>query len=101
MGCKRRVVRIGKALARNMSPALIKFTAETVGLLGDTDWSNGERREIAVGLGKAKARQLGDDAKEVGIRMAVELAVAAVKDGLEALEDLGQDDSGETISEEL
>jgi hypothetical protein len=101
MGCKQRTVKIAKSLAAQLAPPVVRFAADMVGLLQTTDWSNDAKRETAVTLTKARASQLGQEVKESAIRVAVEVAVNALKEGTEALEELGVDDSAVTITESV
>ena len=99
MGCKQRTVKIAKRFAQMLTPIAVRYIADTVGILEGTDWSNDEKREIAVTLGRSRLNQLGLDAKEGAIRVAVEVAVDALKEGADALGELGDDDSATPITE--
>ena len=67
------------------------FIADTVGLLQNTDWTNHEKRAVAIKLAEAKMVQRGEEAKEGAIRAAIEISVGALKQGGTALAELGDE----------
>ena len=68
-----------------------------VSILVETDWSNEQKRETAVDLAKAEARQAGREVRESAIRATVEAAVVGFKKIGTALEELGQEPEVETV----
>jgi len=97
--CAKRTKRIVKTIAKSLTPVGVKLVGTVVGLVATTDWSNEQKREAAVAMAKGAIKEAGIEAKETAIRATVEVAVAALKDGQEALEDLGELDDGD--AEEL
>ena len=95
--CAKRTKRIVKGIAKGMTPIGMKLIGNIVGLVANTDWSNDEKRERSVEMGKAAIRQAGIDAKEYMIRASVEAAVAALKEGESALQELGAPDDDDVI----
>lgn len=90
MGCKKVTIKIGKALAQHLKPTLISFITDMTGLVQNTDWTNDNKREAVVLLAKARAKQLGQEAKESAIRAMVELAVVGARNLGEEVNELGK-----------
>ena len=100
--CGRRVKSIVKGVARELTPVGVALIGDIVGITAETDWTNDEKRENAVALAKSALRQRGIEARESAIRAGVEGAVTALKDGQEALAELGQmddDDQAEVATD--
>jgi len=89
MSCKRTTIKIGKLLLAAVSPVGFRYIASTVEILAQTDWSNKQKRDLAIELAKAEAKQAGREIKETAIRAAVEISVAALKQGAEEVRALG------------
>ena len=88
--CARRTKKIIRVIAMSLTPIGVKLIGTVVGLVATTDWSNDEKREVAVDMARGAIKDAGIEAKETAIRTAIEVAVAALKDGSEALADLGE-----------
>lgn len=97
--CARRTRKIVKSIASELTPAGVRFIADTVNVLEGTDWESQQKREMAVSIVKARFSALKIEAREVAIRAGVEAAVAALKDGAEAIADLGDPDHDEDPSQ--
>ena len=94
--CAKRTKRIVKAIAMSLTPVGVKLIGQVVGLVATTDWSNEAKREAAVDMARGAIKAAGVEAKETAIRATVEVAVAALKDGQEALDELGSIDTADT-----
>lgn len=90
--CAKRTKKIIKAFARELTPIGVRLIGDAVGLASTTDWSNDEKRENAVAMARGAIKSRGLEAKETAIRAAVEMSVAALKQGQEALSELGKPD---------
>lgn len=88
--CARRTKKIIKVIGKSLTPVGVGLIGNIVGLIAGTDWSNSEKRERAVDMAKAALREASITAKETAIRTVVEVSVAALKQGTDALADLGQ-----------
>jgi len=93
--CGRRTKKIAKVVGRALSPVGVKLLADVTGLVASTDWTNDQKREASFELGRAALKQAGIEAKESFIRLGIETAVIALKDGQDALADLGQADDAD------
>ena len=91
--CKRRTVKIVKAIAKELAPPGVRLIGSIVEIVATTEWTNEEKRERAVEMAKGALKNAGNEAREVAIRAAVEASVVALKDGQEALAELGQVDA--------
>lgn len=87
--CARRTKRIIRVIATSLTPIGVKLIGTIVGLVATTDWSNDAKREAAVDMARGAIKDAGIEAKETAVRTAIEVAVAALKDGQEALADIG------------
>ena len=101
MGCKRTSIKIGKLLLAAVSPAGFRFIANTVEIMEQTDWSNKAKRDLAIDLAKAEARTAGREIREGAIRAAVEISVAALKQGAEEVRSLGSLEASEVEGVEM
>lgn len=89
MSCKKTSIKIGKILLAAVTAPGFRFIASTVEILQQTDWSNKVKRDLAIDLAKAEARSAGREIREGAIRAAVEISVAALKQGAEEVQSLG------------
>lgn len=101
MSCKKVTIRIGKILLAAVSPIGFRFIASTVEVLEQTDFTNKEKRDLALKLAIAEAKKSGREAKEGAIRAAVEISVAALKEGAEQVKLLGTLDVAEAEGVEV
>lgn len=101
MGCKRRMIGIGKKFAAQLAPPVIGFARDIVEVLATTDMTNDDKRGAAITLIKGKLATRGEEAQEGAIRTLIEVAVGALKEGTDALAELGVDDSAEAVTETL
>lgn len=90
--CKKRTIKIAKTIARALSPVGVRLIGDIVGIVASTDWTNEQKRENAVDLAKGALETRGIEARESIVRAAVEASVVALKDGAEALAELGAPD---------
>ena len=88
--CARRVKRIGKTVARALTPVGVKLIADMVGIVQQTEWHSAQKRRAALDLSQAALRSRGIEARESLVRLAIETSVAALKEGEEALAELGE-----------
>lgn len=91
--CGRRVKKIVKGIARELTPVGVGLIGQIVEIVATTEWTNEEKRERAVEMSKGALESALIDAKESAIRGTVELCVSTLKDGEEALRELGQADA--------
>ena len=96
--CKKRTVKFGKWVGRQLKPAGIKLIAVLVGAAQDTGMSGKQKRDFVVNA----AKDLLGDVKENAIRAGVEFAVGALKadPDPEALGDLGDAAEGDLVEGE-
>lgn len=98
MGCKKTAVRTTKALAEIVGPAGVRFlgklvsVVEEIGSREEIKLKGTEKREIAVAVAQARM-----EIEEAAIRTVVEYAHWALTRGKAKLEDLGADDTAETV----
>lgn len=90
--CARRTKKIVKAIAKELTPPGVRLIATIVEIVATTDWTNSDKRERAVEMASGALKAAGTEAKEVAIRAAVEASVAALKQGQDALAELGEPD---------
>ena len=87
--CKRATIRVGKILLASVTVPGFRFIAGIVEILQQTDFSSSEKRHLAMQLAIAEAKNAGREAKEGAIRAAIEISVAALKQGSEEVLALG------------
>lgn len=101
--CAKRTKKIVKGIAKTLTPVGVALIGDVVDIVATTDWTNDQKRERAVELAKGALDSRHIEAKEVMIRAAVEGSVVALKEGREALKELGQpdeEDENEIATEE-
>ncbi len=79
MGCKKVMVKIGKSILQELTPPGLKLLTTIVQIVSTTDWSNGEKRNMSLELGKAALKAAGIEAKENAIRATNELILRGLK----------------------
>jgi hypothetical protein len=95
--CKKRTIKIAKTIARALTPAGVRLIGDIVGIVASTDWANSEKRKNAVDMASGALKVRGIEARESIIRAAVEASVVALKDGAEALAELGAADEDDVV----
>ena len=89
MRCKKRIVKIAKAVGEELSPVGISLLKDVTEIVANTDWTNDAKRETGYQLGRASLKRAGIEASESSIRLAQETVVKALKAGQDALADIG------------
>jgi len=97
--CAKRTKKIIKGIAKQLTPLGVALIGDIVGLVATTEWSSDKKREDAVDMAKGAFEARAIQAKETAIRATVEIAVAALKEGQDALNDLGQATEAEIDAE--
>ena len=90
--CATRTKKIVKAIAKAVSPVGVALISDIVWQLESTDLTNRERRNAALAAIKVSFKEKKIEAGESAIRAVVEGAVTALKEGEDALRELGQPD---------
>lgn len=98
--CARRAKKVGKVIGRALTPMGVRLIGDIVGQIAGTDLSNEAKRDAAYAAIRASFKTAGIDAREHMIRLGQEYAVAALKQGSQALSDLGQADDGDLAPED-
>lgn len=95
--CKKRTVKFGKWVGRQLRPAGIKLIAVLVGAAQNSTMSGKEKRDFVIGA----AKQLLGEVKENAIRAGVEFAVGALKadPDPDALSDLGDAEDADLVED--
>ncbi len=99
--CKRATIKVGKFLLAAVSPIGFRFIASIVEILQQTDFTNSEKRRLAIELAKAEAKSAGREIQETAIRAAIEISVAALKQGGDEIRVLGTLDVAEAEGVEM
>jgi hypothetical protein len=95
MGCKRRFIQSGKRLLQGMKPVAVAIGREVVKALADSTISNHDKRSLVIKVLRSADERLS----EAGARIAVEILVDNLKEGVDAIDEMGIDDTGDVITE--
>lgn len=93
--CARRTKKIVKAIGKQLTPIGIALIGDIVGIVATTEWENDVKRETAVDMARGALKARAIEARETAIRATIEVAVSALKDGEDALRELGAADAAD------
>lgn len=79
MGCKKVMIKLGKAVLHELTPPGLKLLKTITGIVATTDWSNEQKRERAVEMASGALKDAGIEARESVIRSTQETLVAGMK----------------------
>ena len=97
--CARRAKSIGRVVGKALTPIGVRLIGDIVGQIAGADLADKAKAEAAFAAAKVSLRQAGIDARDHMIRLTMEYAVAALKQGEAALADLGQMDDDDLTDE--
>lgn len=92
--CAKRTKAIAKEILQQVKPHGIKIIGTIVASLADAKITNDEKRKLAVDVGMAVT-----GAKEAVVQVVVAASVAALKQGADALAELGQAEPADLVDD--
>lgn len=90
--CSTRTKKIVKQIAAELTPIGVKMIGDIVGQLQTTNLDSATKRAAALAAVQASFKAAAITAKETAIRAGIEAAVTALKQGQDALAELGAAD---------
>ena len=105
MGCKKTAVKVVKWIGKTVGPTLMRYVAEMVDLVQQesaadpTFWTDETKRRFVITAAKMRAKEMGNEASGSVLAAATEYAVVALKKAGAAVEEIGDDDFAEELTE--
>ena len=92
VGCKKTFVSVGKRVAAELGPVLLRGVARTVAGLVDLDLSGDDKKRVAIAYVKRHAHETGREVTTSAIELAVVASHIALNKAGGTIEEIGEDD---------